>query len=512
MSRRSIQQIILLMTFCLIGIISFQAYWIWLNIKEKEQELNNTISEALYEVEERLLNNEADVFVKSTNVFLDSSLSQFELLNKQVIRVSEIERDQRTHRNISTQISTLSSGDGAMIVTQIPSKVEEIIQLDSTLDKLQLFVRYQEKKDAIEEIVEKISWEFAVEDVSLKDRIQRLNLDSILETTFSDYGLGGVTYNYSVKDQSTDSLILSSINQENSGLNGQYQRLILESVDNGKGGLLQIDFPSRTNYLLHSIWPLLLLSSLLTGALIYTFYFTLKSIYKQKKVAEIKSDFINNMTHEFKTPLATISLAIDAIMHKDVRSKESELMRYGEIIKKENKRMNTQIERVLDMALFDKKDITLKNEMVDIHKMLSELKDDMELKINAKEGKIQLELDADKFKIETDKMHIFNVLRNLIDNAIKYSTKEIDIQIKTQNVNGELLIGVSDRGLGMNNETLKKIFDRFYRKTEGNIHTTKGFGLGLAYVKEILYKMNARIEVESKEGQGSLFTILYPLS
>ena len=512
MSKRSIQWIIILMTVCLLGIISFQAYWIWLNIKEKEKEFNNTIAEALYEVEERLLNTEADVFVKSNKIVSDSSINYFEVLSNQVTLVNSINREHKIiSKDISKHFKHITSKDAAVIVTEIPEKVEEIVQFDSINDRMQLIVRYQQKKDAIEEIVEKISWEFAVEDVSLIDRIKRIDLDSVLQITFNDFGLVGLPFEYSIIDKTNDSIITSSSNYIKNGLNGQYQRRILESSNANEGGMLLVEFPTKTNYLINSVWLLLLLSAVLTGVMLFTFYFTLKAIYRQKKIATIKSDFINNMTHELKTPLATISLAVDAILHKDVRSKKDEIDRFGQIIKNENQRMNTQIERVLDMALFDKKDIALKIEAVDVHQVIQEVTSDMQLKIAQEHVSIQLSLTAETHIINSDRLHFYNIIRNLIDNAIKYSKEDIRILLKTYNQGNHLCIKVIDQGIGMNNDTVKKIFDRFYRKTEGNIHTTKGFGLGLAYVKEILLKMNANITVVSTLQQGSEFTIIYPL-
>lgn len=512
MGKRSIQWIILLMSVCLVGIISFQAYWIWLNIKEKEKEFNTTISEALYKVEERLLSLEADVFVKSKNILNDSSVNYFEVLSNQVTLVNNVKRDPNVEaKDISTHIKHITSKDAAVIFTEIPKKVEEIVKFDSSKDRMQLIVRYQQKKDAIEEIVEKISWEFAVEDVSLKDRIKRIDLDSILQITFEDYGLSELPFEYAIIDKVNDSIVTSSAIKMGDGINSQYQRKILESAYNNEGGVLLVDFPTKRSYLLNSVWLLMLLSSILTSVMIFTFYFTLKTIYRQKKIAAIKSDFINNMTHELKTPLATISLAIDAILHKDVRSKKKEVDRYGQIIKKENQRMNTQIERVLDMALFDKKDIVLKVEDLDVHQIIREVTSDMQLKVSHEHGSIQLDLIAKEYIIKADRMHFYNIIRNLIDNAIKYSKKEIRITIKTFIQDNELHIKVIDRGIGMNKETVKRIFDRFYRKTEGDIHTTKGFGLGLAYVKEILQKMDAKIHVESILHGGSEFTIIYPL-
>ncbi|MBL4710503.1 MAG: HAMP domain-containing histidine kinase [Flavobacteriales bacterium] len=225
----------------------------------------------------------------------------------------------------------------------------------------------------------------------------------------------------------------------------------------------------------------------------------------------MKADFINNMTHEFKTPVATISLAIDSILHKEIINKPDQIEKFGSIIKKENPRMNNQIERLLNIALFDKESFELNRETVNVHQLLLELKENFEINTNNQSGDFALFLNAEKAIILADKMHFYNVLRNIIDNGIKFSNEAFRIKVTTLNTNQSLIIRISDQGIGMNKDTQSKIFTRFYRKTEGDIHATKGFGLGLTYVKEVIEKMRAMIAVESELNKGTTFTITIPL-
>ncbi len=217
------------------------------------------------------------------------------------------------------------------------------------------------------------------------------------------------------------------------------------------------------------------------------------------------------MTHEFKTPVATISLAIDSMLHPEVKEKTEELEKYGRIIKKENQRMNDQVERLLEMALFDRQELTLNVQAFDAHLLIHELKEDFKLKIKAEEGTIDLSLNAVKQMIIADRMHFYNAIRNVIDNGIKYSSSTFNIQISTEVIQHQLQINIQDSGIGMSSETLKRIFDRFYRKSSGNLHSTKGFGLGLAYTQEILEKMGGSITAKSSLGSGSEFKINIPL-
>jgi len=232
---------------------------------------------------------------------------------------------------------------------------------------------------------------------------------------------------------------------------------------------------------------------------------------RQKKISDIKTDFINNMTHEFKTPIATISIAADSINNPKVIEEPGRIRDYTKIIKEENQRMNTRVEQVLQMALIDSKDFQLRPAIFDAHELIRRATDHFRLIIARREGILNLNLEAEFSVILADADHFRNVILNLLDNANKYSPVQPEITVHTFNRSDKLFIAIEDKGMGMNPETRRRVFDKFYRFSTGNIHNIKGFGLGLSYVKAIVLSHKGEIYVQSEVGKGSRFEISIPL-
>ncbi|HVI48979.1 MAG TPA: HAMP domain-containing sensor histidine kinase [Chitinophaga sp.] len=255
---------------------------------------------------------------------------------------------------------------------------------------------------------------------------------------------------------------------------------------------------------------------MITGSVLFTliiitaFALTIYTMLNQKKLSEIKSDFINNMTHELKTPLATISLAIDAIGNEKVMDNKDKIRYFSGIIKEENKRMNKQVESILQSALLEKDEIGLKLLATDVHAVIQSTTDNLQLQLAAKNGVVELQLDAINPVIMADDVHFSNVVFNLLDNAIKYSKDNLEIKIQTYNTRKSLFIVITDNGIGMSRDTISRIFEKFYRAHTGNVHNVKGFGLGLTYVKAIVDAHKGKIKVESTLGRGSKFTLEFP--
>jgi two-component system, OmpR family, phosphate regulon sensor histidine kinase PhoR len=241
--------------------------------------------------------------------------------------------------------------------------------------------------------------------------------------------------------------------------------------------------------------------------IIAAFYVTIRSLLNQKKLSEIKSDFINNMTHEFKTPLATISLAVDAIRNEKVQADPTKMKYFSGIIKEENIRMNKHVETILQAALMEKQELKLNIEPLHIHEVIQHALDNHQLQLQDKEGVVELYLNAANDIIEGDDVHFTNMVSNLIDNAIKYSKDKPVIRITTHSTAKSILIRVEDNGIGMNKESLKRIFEKFYRAHTGNLHNVKGFGLGMSYVKTVIDAHKGKIKVDSTLGKGSSFTL-----
>ena len=246
--------------------------------------------------------------------------------------------------------------------------------------------------------------------------------------------------------------------------------------------------------------------------IIAAFYVTVKSLLDQRKLSEIKSDFINNMTHEFKTPLATISLAVDALRNEKVQSDKEKAQYFSGIIKEENVRMNKHVETILQAALMERQELQLNLVPLHVNRIISDVEDNYELRLKEKQGEIQLHLNAANDVIRADEVHFSNLISNLIDNAIKYSKERPKVIVSTHCTKKYLVIRVEDNGIGMNKETVKRIFEKFYRAHTGNLHDVKGFGLGMSYVKTVIDAHKGKIKVDSTLGKGSAFTIEMPLA
>lgn len=276
--------------------------------------------------------------------------------------------------------------------------------------------------------------------------------------------------------------------------------------------ILSVVFPERTNYVLGSMAWILGGSMFFSLFIFATFALSLFFILRQKRISEIKSDFINNMTHEFKTPIATISLAADTITNPKVISDEKSVRHFIGMIKKENSRMNKQVETILQIASLDKKEIDFKFGYTQMHSIIEKAIETIEIQVQQKHGKIRTRLEAVEDTVFGDAEHLTNLVHNLLDNAIKYSPDYPDIAVNTLNRDGGIVISVADRGIGMSKSVQSKIFERFYRQASGDIHDVKGFGLGLNYVKAIVDAHKGVITVSSEPGKGSKFEIYLPVN
>jgi two-component system, OmpR family, phosphate regulon sensor histidine kinase PhoR len=273
---------------------------------------------------------------------------------------------------------------------------------------------------------------------------------------------------------------------------------------------LSVYFPNQKNYLLKTMWLMLSLSAAVILILILAFYYTISTISKQKKLSLIKNDFISNMTHEFKTPISTIQLACEMLNDSSVVKTPEKQSRFLKMIKDENKRLSILVESILQTSILDKGEFKLKLVDIDMHEIINQAIHNTQLLIDAREGTIGKELTAQMPTINADKLHLTNIIFNLIDNAIKYSVQSPIVQITTKNLPKGIEIMVKDNGIGISKENQRKIFDKFYRVPTGNVHNVKGFGLGLSYVQAVVLKHNGTINVDSELGKGSTFKIFMP--
>lgn len=273
---------------------------------------------------------------------------------------------------------------------------------------------------------------------------------------------------------------------------------------------LSVHFPKENSYLLHSMWLLLVVSIVFMLALIFSFYYTISTIFKQKKLSEIKNDFISNMTHELKTPIATISIASEMLKDNTISADSNNRKKYANIIFTENKRLANHVEQVLQIAKLENGELELNKADRHLHLIIESVAERFLLQLEELGGEIILDLEAKNDIFKVDELHFSNMINNLIDNAIKYNDKQPLIKINTYNIITGIVIEVSDNGIGLTKENQAKIFDKFYRVSKGNVHDVKGFGLGLSYVMSIVKGHLGEISVESKLKEGTKFKIQIP--
>jgi two-component system phosphate regulon sensor histidine kinase PhoR len=277
--------------------------------------------------------------------------------------------------------------------------------------------------------------------------------------------------------------------------------------------VLIIIVPNVKNIVYKSLRPNIGIAILFTLIIFAAFFLTIRTMLRQKKMSEIKNDFINNMTHEFKTPIATISLAVDALRNQKVQQDPGKMTYFSDIIKEENQRMNRQVETILKSALMDRQEVQLNLKPLPAHQIIQDVADNFMLRLQEKGGSLELKLEATNDVIEADEVHFSNLINNLMDNAVKYSKENVPprISLTTTSNARRFSIRIEDNGIGMTRETVKRIFEKFYRAHTGNIHNVKGFGLGLSYVKDIVEAHDGTVKADSVLGRGSCFTIEMPL-
>jgi two-component system phosphate regulon sensor histidine kinase PhoR len=273
---------------------------------------------------------------------------------------------------------------------------------------------------------------------------------------------------------------------------------------------IEVYFIDEDKALFNRLPKIAISSLLLTLIIIGIFITTLTIIFRQKKLSDMKNDFVNNMTHELKTPISTISLAAQMLSDKSIPDEQKDYSTLSMMISQETERLSFQVEKILQMAIIEKGRVKFKFIEIDVHSVLQQIAKSFELKISAKQGSLSLSLDANFFVIYADKLHFSNIIYNLVDNALKYSGEEPIIKLKTYNKGKYIVIDVQDNGIGISKEHLKHIFEQFYRVPTGNVHNVKGFGLGLSYVKRIVEEFNGEIKAQSQLGKGTTFSVYLP--
>ncbi|HZY40060.1 MAG TPA: HAMP domain-containing sensor histidine kinase, partial [Mucilaginibacter sp.] len=366
------------------------------------------------------------------------------------------------------------------------------------------------------QVIENLAEEYGKYGEPLDKRLNPFWIDTLLRFELHNQGID-LPFSYEVSTANNDSLIFSKANDvegakpsfENIPV---YQHPIFSKDVINDPGLIRLAFPQKNSEILGGMAATMATTGGLLLVLILCFGYTIFSILRQKKISEMKTDFINNMTHEFKTPVSTIMIASEALKDNEIAFDRARVSRLANIIYEENIRLGSHIERVLNIARIEKNDFKLDKKPIDVNEMIAVVIDSMALKLQKYDAKTTLQLDAESPIISADELHFSNVIYNLVDNAIKYSVGEPDITISTLNKNGHVVIRVADKGIGMSRDQQAKIFEQFYRIPTGNLHDVKGFGLGLSYVNTVVKRLNGMISVKSEKEKGSEFELKFQVA
>lgn len=415
-----------------------------------------------------------------------------------------------------TQYIVIDPVEGAFLRTVPRPRIKALVnhpspdpEKEKKVQKVkQYFAEGQSNK---EDVFKDLYKEYREVNLPLNKRVHPQTLDSMLRAEFRNLSIFS-EFEFRVTSAKRDSVIFTRASNRTEFLpDNSYETPLFPKDMIRDSGMLTITFPDKNNIILSNLTAMMGLSGGLLLILIFSFGYTIHSILRQKKISEMKTDFINNMTHEFKTPVATIMIASEALKDPDLSSDQSRIDRLANIIYDENVRLGNHIERVLNIARIEKGDLKLEHKEVNMNDLLAAIVDSMSLQLQKRNASIELDLKAEKSVVIGDELHLSNVIFNLLDNANKYSTGIPEIKVSTLNSGKNLIIKVADKGIGMSRDQLSKIFDQFYRIPTGNLHDVKGFGLGLSYVNNIVKRLNGHIRVKSEKDQGSEFEISLPL-
>lgn len=540
MNKKRIQIVIVFSFLALVGSMVVQYYWIKQLFDQNQNLLEQNVTSALkyaidkIDKEEKLLRverfrfqppridqeeireylNEASRIRKETRgkemVFFDS---QNDTNSNSVIVVNNSKR-KHSKTNKEEFIYQFNDEDGFKTDIRIKIENDSVIQrFETKADSLIQVLEYKTidmelEKLELETTVDQLVWEMDQWSKPFADSVPKQLIQSIIQQSFDAYNLNN-QFEFAVYNElgNDSSLYQTEAFDNNLTKNTFYSELFPnELIPRSQTIALQIDNRLWVDKMLIPIIISLTFTLMLALGLILI----IKNLLHHRNISQIQNDFINNMTHEFKTPIATISLASDSILNPGIIGNEEKVGYFTGMIKKENRRMNRLVEKILQMARLENKELKLDKQITDLHEILSNIAENTKVKLKDK-GALDLSLLAQQTKVLADPVHLTNVVYNLIDNAIKYSKEPVQIEMHTKNVKNQLCIVVKDHGMGMSKKELQHIFDRFYRIEAGNVHNVKGHGLGLTYVKAIIEKHKGEILVKSEINKGSRFEIRLPL-
>ena len=520
MNKKLFTLLVILMSLSLIGIIFVQAYFINNSLETKEGQFSFNVKKALNYTTTQLADNEYKKYVKALNKIIsegrdpdttairnitvykqDNTTNQIIVYNTGILEENfkvpsliDLNIDSLDLSNFKGKTTTkiydnnFFAGD---MVTSNEQSFEKVLNMDK-LQKATFETQYKSE----------------IKNTPIHQRVTSLDIQNLLSKKLKEDNID-IDFEFAIFHDNIGTKIQSK-NFDQSLIPLLGVPIFLDDNDESDF-MLFINFPERKKFIISSVIVVTLLAMLFTLIIIIAYTSALYQLIKQRKISQMKSAFINNMTHEFKTPIATINLALDAIRNPKIISDKEKVLRYLQIIKEENKRMNAQVENVLRISQLQKKQLNISKDRYKLHDLIEDAITHVELIVEDRKGYIKTHFNAVKSSVLANQTYFTNVIVNVLDNAVKYSNESPQIDICTENVGNNILLSIKDKGKGMNKAVQKRIFEEFYREHTGNVHNVKGHGLGLSNVKRIVDNHQGIVSVESEKGKGSTFIIKLPL-
>ncbi|MFK7784448.1 MAG: sensor histidine kinase [Crocinitomicaceae bacterium] len=531
MKNRLIYSLVALMVVSLIGIIVLQSLWVSKAIAEQEEEFENQVNTALNDVNSGIDEEEAVFFLESKFQDLGEELEELEVELgglDEIIHIGEhIDINGTRIESSENQIQISINDEGSEVsyeyiegddvslhdLEDVISKIEVQVQdIEGEGDSLILITEQQHNK--LENITSVVRRYVLEQDFSgdLSDRVSKPILDSLIKKALKKQGIL-LQPQYAVYNTEDKEILpeFVSADFDLARKDHSFKKELFPSdrtIDQNFELLVQFD--GANGLVWSGVQSIVLLCVLFTLLILVCFGYSLHFIFKQKRMSQVKNDFINNMTHELKTPLASISLAASSIQHPNVINDPEEIQRLIGIIRSEERRMNEHVERVLDVAALDSEELKMSMEPVDVIELIHESLEHVQLSIDAKNGNVQFMHSLESAPLPADKFHMLSAFINILDNSVKYQNGELQLKIDLSVSANNYVLRFQDNGIGMKKAAVKRAFDKFYREETGNIHTRKGFGLGLSYVKSIVEAHDGTIELTSEVSKGTVVTIKLP--
>ena len=513
MNRRLYIVALVLTSLSLVGIIFIQGYWIKMAIDDKEEAFTYSIQQVLNNVVKKIEQDEVDKYVAQI-IFLRENDSTLKLRDPLLHDFIFIQNNKDNRESFAYDHGVLDEDYELPITTTHPSNNNLDTNFLNTekLDNNSYLVKAYEKLSELPEIERLMieeSFKSIIRQQSISERVSLHQIQKLIEEKLRKRELN-LHFEFAIYNKNVLSKVHSKYFEPNE--TKEYRAPLFGANSNDDSFYeLAVIFPQRERFVLSSIIEIASLSTVFMLIIIAVFIITLNQLVTQRRISEIKTDFINNMTHEFKTPIATMNLVLDTLKSPIALNNPDKVMHYVKILKQENKRMLTQVENILQISRLEKGNLQLEREPLDVHDLITNAITHVQVMLNERGGVIHTHFLADNSDISANESHLTNVFINVIENAIKYSPEAPIIDIYTENIKNRILIRIKDKGQGMSKQAAKYIFDKFYREHTGDLHNVKGHGLGLAYVKSIVEYHQGSIYVESEKGKGSTFFIKLPI-